>query len=115
MESEDVSTDDGGQRYPGARSRYPTELKKPGFKLWKVYERFSDEPVLFTGYSPRLNRTRIHFDPRPVLRATPVLAVFKRREYSSRVDSPNSGACEQGDQKGMPPATSSGRQCKAIC
>lgn len=50
MESEDVSTDDGGQRYPGARSRYPTELKKPGSKLWKVYERFSDEPVLFTGY-----------------------------------------------------------------
>lgn len=28
MESDNVSTDDDGQRYPGARSRYhPTELK----------------------------------------------------------------------------------------
>ena len=48
MESEDVSTDDDGQRYPGARSRYPAELKKPGFKQWKVYERFNSDALLLS-------------------------------------------------------------------
>ena len=49
MESDNVSTDDDGQRYPGARSRYhPTELKKPGSKQWKVYERFNSDVLLLS-------------------------------------------------------------------
>lgn len=61
MESEDVSTDDDGQRYPGARSRYhPTELKKPGFKQWKVYEWFNSDVLLLSLGTAR-NSIRLRF------------------------------------------------------
>lgn len=61
MESDNVSTDDDGQRYPGARSRYhPTELKKPGSKQWKVHERFNSDVLLLSLGTAR-NSIRLRF------------------------------------------------------
>lgn len=110
MESEDVSTDDDGQRYPGARSRYhPTELKKPGSKQWKVYERFNSDGLLLSLGTAR-NLISFGFTLiKDWFYRLHLSWPFSSKECNCWGGLPNLDACEQGDQKGMPPAMSSGR------